>query len=103
MTRENPLAALAMYEIALLIGAVLVTIPLFVIVHRTLDKIMISYVKRYCQTHAIEVSEWRISPAFDPRGTKTESTQIEVLSSAMDNSKRIYRFIVWPFGIRSVS
>jgi hypothetical protein len=76
---------------------------LFYIVHRSLDRICITHVKRYCHTHAIEISHWRMSPALDQRGTKTEKTQIEILTTGDSDQRKVYRFIVWAFGITSVS
>lgn len=52
--------------------------------------------------HEIEVSGWRLFPAVDETGTKTENTQIEILSSGPEGKQTIYRFIVWAFGIRDV-
>ena len=52
--------------------------------------------------HEIKVSGWRLFPAVDERGTKTENTQIEILSSGPEDKQTIYRFLVWAFGIRNV-
>lgn len=98
----TPLGALEMPEIGLLILAGVVCIPLFWIVHRALNRICFAHVKRYCRTHDIDVSGWRLFPSVDQRGTKTENTQIEVLSSGPEGGQKVYRFIVWVFGIRSV-
>jgi hypothetical protein len=96
------LATLEMLVIGLLIFAVLGCIPLFVIVHGALNRICFAHVKRYCRSHDIEATGWRLFPAVDQRGTRTENTQIEVLSTGPEGQK-VYRFIVWAFGVRNVT
>ena len=91
-----------MPEIGLLIFAVLACIPLFVVVHSALNRICFAHVKRYCRSHDIEATGWRLFPAVDERGTKTENTQIEVLSNGPEGQK-VYQFIVWVFGVRTVT
>jgi hypothetical protein len=95
-------ATIEMPVIGLLIFAVLVCIPLFVVVHGVLNRICFAHVKRYCRSHDIEATGWRLFPAVDQRGTKTENTEIEVLSTGPEGQK-VYRFIVWVFGVRTVT
>lgn len=96
------LAALEMPEIGLLICAVLACIPIFVIAHGALNRICFAHVKRYCRSRDIEAAGWKLFPAVDQRGTKTENTQIEILSKGPEGRK-VYRFIVWVFGVRTVT
>jgi hypothetical protein len=88
--------------VLLIIGG-LGIVSLFYIVHRSLDRICITHEKRYCHAHAIEISHWRMSPALDQRGTKTEKTQIEILTTGDSDQRKVYRFIVWAFGITRIA
>ena len=101
--QANHLAEIGTPEIGFLIFAGLAAIPLFSIVHRTLDRICFAHVMRYCRAHDIVVSGWRLNPAVDSSGIKTENTQIEVLSNDSEGAGKVYRFIVWVFGIRKVT
>jgi hypothetical protein len=96
------LATFEMREIGLLIIVSLACIPLFSIIHGVLNRICFAHVKRYCLSHDIEVTEWRLFPAFDQTGIKTENTQIEIRSDGPGGQK-VYRFIVWIFGVRTVT
>jgi len=98
----NLIATIELPEIGLLIFAGIATIPLFLVVHGLLNRICFAHVKRYCRSHDIQVTGWKLFPAFDERGTKTENTQIEILSTGPEGQK-VYRFIVWVFGIRTVT
>jgi hypothetical protein len=98
----NQIAAIGLPEVGLLIFAGIAIIPLFYFVHGLLNWICFAHVKRYCRIHEIDVSGWRLFPAFDERGIKTENTQIEILSNGPEDEQTIYRFIVWAFGIRNV-
>ena len=98
----NHLAAFGMPAIGFLILAGLVAILLLFFVHRMLNRICLVHVKRYCGRHGIEISEWRIYPEVDQRGRKTETTQIEIISSGTEDGRTVYRFVVWLFGIKNV-
>lgn len=100
--RVTQFATLEMPVIGLLIFAALACIPLFLIVHGALNRICFAHVKRYCRSHDIEATAWSLFPAVDERGTKTENTQIDVLSTGPEGQK-VYRFIVWVFGVRTVT
>ena len=101
--QSGQLAAISNTEIFVLIGAALVSLPLLFLVHSILNRVCFRHVKRYCIANNIEIAGWRTSPEFDNRGTKTENTQIEVYTFSDRQEKRVLRFIVWAFGIRSVS
>jgi hypothetical protein len=97
------LAQLRSVEIGVLIVVALLSVPLMYLVHRILNRVCIRHVTRYCEANGIKIDGWRISPEFDHQGTKTENTQIEVLTSDNTDAKRVFRFIVWALGIRSIS
>jgi hypothetical protein len=91
-----------MYDpIWLFIGLAVAAIPAFLFVHYILERICFGHVKRYCKRQGIEITATRFSPEISESGVKTEKTIIEILSESED--KRIYRFVVWAFGIKHVS
>ena len=89
-------------ETIIILLAGILSIPLFLVVHYFYGWVCICHVRRYCTKNGIEISGWRIAPAFDKKGVKTESSQIEVLTE-YTQKKKIHRFIVWPFGVREVT
>jgi hypothetical protein len=86
----------------IVLGLGVVGVLLLPIVRYVLALICLHHVRRYCASHAIEVSGWRLAPKFGEDGIKTEYTCVEVLSEGSEE-KKIHRFIVWIFGIREVS
>jgi len=98
----NLIATIELHEVTLTIFAGIAAVPLLFFVHGLLNRICFAHVKRYCRSHDIQATGWRLFPAFDERGTKTENTQIEVLATGPEGQKA-YRFIVWVFGIRTVT
>lgn len=101
--QAEQLASLSAVEISVLTGVALVSIPLLYFVHRMLNRICVRHVTRYCDANGIKIEGWRASPHFDDRGTKTENTQIDVLTFDERQQKTVLRIVVWSIGIRSVS
>lgn len=64
------LAKLEMPEIGVLIFVVLACIPLFVIVHGALNRICFAHVARYCRSHDIKATAWRLLPSVDQGGSQ---------------------------------
>lgn len=89
-------------EISLFVAVALISLPLFWFVHHFFSWLCLRHVTNYCRKYAIPFSKWRIAPAFDAQGIKTENTLVDVLSQ-YEAEVRIHRFEVWPFGIRKVS
>lgn len=89
-------------EAVIFLLAGLLSIPLFLVVHNFYGWMCVCHVRRYCSRNGIAISGWRIAPAFDDKGIKTESSQVDILSEDQ-NEKKIFRFVVWPFGIRNVT
>ncbi len=71
------------------------------IVRYALDRICLHHVRRYCASHALEFSGWRLAPNFGKGGIRAEFTCIEVRSEFPE--KKVLRFTVWAFGVRGVS
>ncbi len=89
-------------ETLIILLAGILSIPLFLIVHYFYGWVCVCHVRRYCAKNGIFISGWRVAPAFDEKGIKTENSQVEILSECQ-NKKKIFRFVVWPFGIRNVT
>lgn len=89
-------------ETIAIIAASILSIPLFFFVHQFYGWVCVCHVRRYCTSHGISITRWRITPAFDEKGIKTERSQIEVLSESGPR-QRVFRFTVWPFGIKHVT
>ena len=71
-------------------------------VHTWLNQLCFRYVRRYCESNGIEIQRWRLGPALDETGVKTEKTEVEILTCDANDDYRVFRFVVWAFGIRSV-
>jgi hypothetical protein len=99
---STALAVLSVKDLAICIGLGFVGVLLFPFIHCALNRICLKRVRKYCASHSIEISGWRLAPEFGKDGIKTENTCVEILSEG-PNEKKIYRFIVWVFGIRDVS
>ena len=89
-------------EAVIILFAGILSIPLFLIVHHFYGWVCVCHVRRYCARNGIVISGWRVAPAFDDQGVKTENSQVEILSEGQ-NIKTIFRFVVWPLGIRNVT
>ena len=89
-------------ELIGLLAASALSLALLYPIHLALNHICILHVRRYCSRKGIPITDWRCSPALDADGTKTEFTLIEVLSESA-SGRKLFRFNVWAFGIRTVS
>lgn len=89
-------------EIIIYVAVAVVSIPLFLFVHYFYSWLFLLYVKNYCRKRSIPFTKWRLAPAFDAQGIKTEKTLVDVLSESQ-TGKKIFRFEVWPLGIKNVS
>ena len=92
------LAVLSNIELAICIGLGFLGVLLFPVIHYALNRICLKRVRMYCALHSIEISGLRLAPEFGKDGIKTENTCIEVLCEG-PKEKKIYRFIVWVFGV----
>lgn len=77
-------------------------LPLMYAVHCALDYCCLRYAQSFCRRKAFDIRRWRIGPAFDGSGIKTEFTIVEL--DCLDDQKRrkLVRLLVWVFGIRKV-
>ena len=97
------IAALSKAEFAICMVVIgILALPVPFLVHCALNGLCMFHVRRYCASKAIKISAWRIYPLIGADGIKTEKSCIDVLSAKAE-SKIIYRFIVWAFGVTTVS
>ena len=79
------------------------TLPLFVIVHRLLDYCCVSHARKFCKRKGLEVRRSRWQPAFDKSGAKrvkTEFTLVQLDCLDAQKERRLVLLLVFPFGVR---
>ena len=98
-----------MLPILLNIAGYVVLIPvsmyLFVIVHRTLDRIIVRHARRFCSHRGLEINRVRWQPAFEPlngKRVKTESTLVQLDCFDAQSQRRLVLILAWPFGVRKL-
>ena len=82
--------------------ACLLTWLLFYAVHCGLDYCCLRHARSFCRKRGLEVERWRLMPAFDQTGLKTEFSLVELDCLDRQRQRRLVRLHVWLFGIRKV-
>ena len=96
------LAKLDAVGVPLSIGAGILALPLFYLLHSTLNYCYLVHARRFCRRQGFEISRWRCGPAFDQSGLKTEFTLVELDCLDGQKQRRFVRLLVWVFGIRKM-
>jgi len=85
-----------------LAGVGIIGLFLLYYVHRGLEYCCLRYALRFCRRSGFEIRGWRVGPAFDTTGVKTEFTLVELDCLDAQKQRKLVRLIVWVFGIRKV-
>ena len=96
-------------RVLLIIAGVVIYIPLslylFVIVHCTLERIIVRHARRFCARRGFEISRVRWQPEFKPSGSKrvkTEFTLVQLDCLNSQKQRRLVLILAWPFGVRKL-
>ena len=84
----------------ILIGVL--TLPLFVIVHRVMDYCCVSHARGFCGRKGFDVRRLRWQPAFDKSGVKTELTLVQLDCLNAQKERRLVLLLVFPFCVRKL-
>ena len=95
-----------MTRVVLIVAIVVVGVPALIyllwFVHCTLDRVCMSYARRFCARSGLDARRVRCHPAFEPSGVKTESTLVQLDCLDAQKQRRLVLLLVWPFGVRKL-
>src|SRR4051812_12163725 len=86
-----------------ILGVVLVlTLPVWCLVHLALQRCYLMHARRFCRKHGYKLLRSRWRPARDNSGIKTELTLFELDCRDKNSQRRLVRLLIWIFGTRKV-
>ncbi len=88
--------------VILILAAAVVSLPLFFLVHWGVEYCCHLRARKFCRKNGLRVLRFRIGPAFDPSGIKTEFTLVELECLDGQSEQKLVRLLVSVFGIRKV-
>lgn len=97
-----------MSTIEVILSVVVGVLALFLLVvlhnfvHNALEVCCLRHANRFCRHNGFAIMRFRCGPAFDQSGIKTEFTLIELDCLDDQKERRLFRLLVWVFGIRKV-
>ncbi len=86
--------------VLLFIAVGIISVPLLYLVHRAFDRRCLRHARKHCAKLGYRIERWKVSPAFDSKGVKTEFTLVEFDCFDHLQQRRLVRLIVWVFGVR---
>jgi hypothetical protein len=91
-----------MSEIWVYLLIAIAAVPMMYSVHLGMNRICRWHARTHCAKNHLQILSWKIYPAFDPSGVKTEFTLVEVDCLDAQKQRQFVRLLVWPFGIRRI-
>src|SRR3954451_66282 len=101
----SPLIILAKLDaigVAVAIGAGVLALPLFYLIHCGLTYCCLLHALRFCRKNSLDIVRYKCGPAFNASGLKTECILFELDCLDCKKQRKLIHLLVWVFGIRRV-